>query len=88
MFEGEPATKKNSIGRSDGGYVLSGRWAWGTGVMHADWVLLNGIVEGETLDIRLFLVPALLCVLNDSFLAMNFSLIVSHLDLLGHHLGR
>jgi len=43
--------------RSDGGYVLSGRWAWGTGVMHADWVLLNGIVEGETLDIRLFLVP-------------------------------
>jgi len=43
--------------RSDGGYVLSGRWAWGTGVMHADWVLLNGIVEGEALDIRLFLVP-------------------------------
>ena len=39
------------------GYVLSGRWAWGTGVMHADWVLLNGIIEGDVPDIRLFLVP-------------------------------
>ncbi len=43
--------------RRDGGFVLSGRWAWGTGVMHADWVLLNGVVEGKALDIRLFLVP-------------------------------
>jgi len=43
--------------RRDGGYVLDGRWAWGTGIMHADWVLLSGIVEGETFDLRLFLVP-------------------------------
>lgn len=43
--------------KMDGGYRLSGRWGWGTGVMHADWALLNGIVEGEALDIRLFLVP-------------------------------
>jgi 3-hydroxy-9,10-secoandrosta-1,3,5(10)-triene-9,17-dione monooxygenase len=43
--------------RKDDGYVLSGRWAWGTGVMHADWVLLNGIIEGDVPDIRLFLVP-------------------------------
>jgi alkylation response protein AidB-like acyl-CoA dehydrogenase len=41
----------------DGGYLLSGRWAWGTGVMHADWVLLNGVVDGDVPDIRLFLVP-------------------------------
>jgi alkylation response protein AidB-like acyl-CoA dehydrogenase len=43
--------------RHGDGYVLNGRWAWGTGVMHADWVLLNGIVEGEGLDVRLFLLP-------------------------------
>lgn len=28
----------------DGGYSLSGRWQWGTGVMHADWVLLGALV--------------------------------------------
>jgi alkylation response protein AidB-like acyl-CoA dehydrogenase len=27
-----------------GGYRLTGRWKWGTGVMHADWVLCTGIV--------------------------------------------
>lgn len=43
--------------RVDDGYVISGRWGWGTGIMHADWVLLNGAVEGEALDVRLFLVP-------------------------------
>jgi alkylation response protein AidB-like acyl-CoA dehydrogenase len=29
----------------DGGYEISGRWKWGTGVMHADWILLNALVE-------------------------------------------
>ena len=41
----------------DGGYTISGRWGWGTGVMHADWVLLNGIVQGDTPQPRLFIVP-------------------------------
>jgi alkylation response protein AidB-like acyl-CoA dehydrogenase len=43
--------------RVDGGYRVSGRWGWGTGVMHADWVFLNGMVEGESLEPRLFIVP-------------------------------
>jgi len=43
--------------RRDGGYVVSGRWPWATGVMHADWVLLSGSVEGDVPDVRLFLVP-------------------------------
>lgn len=42
---------------TDGGYRISGQWAWGTGVMHADWVILNGIVGGEKPDPRLFIVP-------------------------------
>ena len=41
----------------DGGYRISGRWGWGTGVMHADWVFLNGIVEGDQPEARLFIVP-------------------------------
>jgi alkylation response protein AidB-like acyl-CoA dehydrogenase len=31
----------------EGGYRLSGRWSWATGVMHSDWVLVTGIPEGE-----------------------------------------
>ena len=38
-------------------YELNGRWAWGTGVMHADWVILNGIVQGDAPEPRLFVVP-------------------------------
>jgi len=40
----------------DDGYVLSGRWQWGTGVMHADWAMLSGTVE-ETRELKLFILP-------------------------------
>ncbi|MFV0526269.1 MAG: acyl-CoA dehydrogenase family protein [Acidimicrobiales bacterium] len=39
------------------GYQLTGRWSWATGVMHADWVMLNGIVEGDVPEPRLFIAP-------------------------------
>lgn len=28
----------------DGGYRLNGRWEWGTGVMHSDWVMVGALV--------------------------------------------
>lgn len=31
----------------DGGYQLTGRWEWGTGVMHADWVMVGAIVPAS-----------------------------------------
>ncbi len=31
----------------DGGFRLSGRWQWGTGVMHADWVIVGSLVDDE-----------------------------------------
>ena len=31
----------------EGGYRVSGRWKWGTGVMHADWAIVGGVVEGS-----------------------------------------
>lgn len=46
---------------ADGGFRLTGRWKWGSGVMHADWVMLNAIVpvpEGSPPDVRMFILPA------------------------------
>ncbi|SNS59580.1 hypothetical protein [Sphingopyxis indica] len=43
----------------DGGYRLTGRWKWGTGIMHADWVMITGMIPGENPPRQLFLaVPA------------------------------
>lgn len=30
--------------RVDGGYRLDGQWQWGTGVIHADWVMVGGLL--------------------------------------------
>lgn len=44
--------------QEDGGFRLSGRWAWGTGVMHSSWVLVGGLVEGMGPEgIRFFALP-------------------------------
>lgn len=42
---------------TEGGFRLSGQWSWGTGIMHADYVLLNAMVEGSDEGPRLFLLP-------------------------------
>lgn len=31
----------------EGGYEISGRWQWATGVQHGDWVMVNAMIEGE-----------------------------------------
>ena len=44
----------------DGGFRVSGRWKWGTGVMHADWVIVSAVVaqEGKPPQVIMVLVPA------------------------------
>jgi len=40
----------------DGGYMLSGRWKFTTGIVHGEWVLVNaGVVEGQSPLPRKFL---------------------------------
>ncbi len=34
----------------EGGYQLSGQWQWGTGIMHADWVLLGALTPKRDED--------------------------------------
>ena len=42
----------------DGTFCLTGRWQFGTGICHADWVLLSGKIEGDDSGIpRNFLCP-------------------------------
>lgn len=42
----------------DGSFSLSGHWQFGTGICHADHVLLSGMIEGDESGIsRQFLVP-------------------------------
>ena len=43
----------------DGGYRLSGRWKWGTGLPHAEWVICGGRVErgGAVPEHRFFALP-------------------------------
>lgn len=43
---------------TDGGYLLSGRWQWATGVQHGDWVMVNSLVDrGGTAESRFCVVP-------------------------------
>jgi 3-hydroxy-9,10-secoandrosta-1,3,5(10)-triene-9,17-dione monooxygenase len=45
---------------ASGGYRLDGRWSWCSGLRHAQWIMIGGLIfrEGEDHpDMRLFLVP-------------------------------
>ena len=44
----------------EGGYRITGRWSWATGVMHGDWVMVNTLVdrgEGHPPESRFCLAP-------------------------------
>lgn len=42
----------------DGGFRLTGRWQWATGVMHSDWALVTGLEPGEQEPVpRMALLP-------------------------------
>jgi 3-hydroxy-9,10-secoandrosta-1,3,5(10)-triene-9,17-dione monooxygenase len=44
--------------RADGGYRLSGRWPFSSGVDGSLWDQVGGIVQGETPEYRLFCIPS------------------------------
>lgn len=48
---------RNKIERASGGFRLSGRWSFASGVHHAHWIILGDIVGGDAQDHRLFLMP-------------------------------
>ena len=48
-----------SAQKVDGGYKLNGRWQWGTGIVHATWVMVGALVhEAEDQIVpKFFLIP-------------------------------
>jgi 3-hydroxy-9,10-secoandrosta-1,3,5(10)-triene-9,17-dione monooxygenase len=47
-----------AIPADDGSFTLTGHWTFGTGICHADWVLVSGKIEGDAMDAaRNFLLP-------------------------------
>jgi 3-hydroxy-9,10-secoandrosta-1,3,5(10)-triene-9,17-dione monooxygenase len=45
---------------ADGGWKLSGDWAWASGIEHCTWIMLGGVVpgpDGGAPEYRLFLLP-------------------------------
>jgi len=59
-----------SARRLDGGYQVSGRWAWGSGVPHADWVSAP-VFCGDPVPVINVVVPAADVVLHDTWHVMG-----------------
>jgi alkylation response protein AidB-like acyl-CoA dehydrogenase len=57
----------NRIEPMDGGYRLSGRWSFASGVHHAGWIILGEIVPGADGGHTLFLVPAAFYRIDDDW---------------------
>jgi indole-3-acetate monooxygenase len=60
----------------DGGYLIQGRWSYGSGIRHADWVYGSCVIHdgGQVRldsagkpEIRLMLFPATACVVHDTW---------------------
>ena len=43
--------------RVPGGYRLSGRWSWASGIMHSEWVMVGAVLDGHPLGLGLMAVP-------------------------------
>jgi alkylation response protein AidB-like acyl-CoA dehydrogenase len=44
----------------EGGFRVTGRWEWGTGVMHSDWVMVGALMPSstsDTPDLGMFIIP-------------------------------
>ncbi len=60
---------KGQVERVDGGFRFSGRWSFSSGVDHASWLFLGGIVSSKdgAPDYRTFLVPRSDVSINDNW---------------------
>lgn len=59
----------------EGGYRVTAHWKWGTGVMHADWVMGNALLaeEGQPPKVLLVMMPAAEVEVHDTWFAMGMA---------------
>jgi len=57
----------------DGGWRLSGRWPFASGVTAADWCILSGFEESETRDSLMFAIPCEKITVHDTWHTMGLS---------------
>lgn len=50
---------------ADGGYRISGRWEWATGVHHSDWIMVHALQMEPEFASRFVLVPTALATIDD-----------------------
>jgi 3-hydroxy-9,10-secoandrosta-1,3,5(10)-triene-9,17-dione monooxygenase len=67
-----PAGKAVTV---DGGYRLTGRWPFCSGIRHSEWIMIGGMVEGAGadggLEPRVFLVPVADMTVHDAWDVMG-----------------
>jgi alkylation response protein AidB-like acyl-CoA dehydrogenase len=51
-----PLAPTGTLRPAEGGYVVNGAWEWATGVSHAEWVLVHGLLDGPEFSMRFALV--------------------------------
>ena len=49
----------------DGGFRVTGRWEWGTGVLHADWIIVTASLADDPRSIRMYAIPIADVVVDD-----------------------
>lgn len=52
-----PLAPTGTLVPADGGYRVSGRWEWATGIEHADWCIVHGFDESVPFGTRFAVVP-------------------------------
>ena len=60
----------------DGGYRLTGRWSWGSGIRHAEWLTIPGRAgeeEGGQSEVRISVVPTRSVEVHDNWYVMGLS---------------
>lgn len=52
-----PLAPTGTLQATDGGFLVSGRWEWATGVHHADWVMVHAVQSEPEFATHFVLVP-------------------------------
>lgn len=72
---------------TDGGHIVNGRWTFGSGCQHADWIALSGMVRspnGDVVDARFSILPISEIEIVDTWDVAGLRATGSH-DVLAHN---